>query len=172
MSRCVQTESGRSALFLLVGMMLVMMVIAAGVVVVRGARRIAPVDVPLHLQSQPPDVGLRRFRAGTTRRLARLEDRYERFRVRVTEPTVEQDSLAGVIAAELDGIRAGLAETETITDQRELNRRRGPLFSRYKALVNTVSRYVRTILKSEGPELDSLDLEIERLLRDDLQDQG
>jgi hypothetical protein len=167
MSKSGSAGQGRVALFLLVGMVLVMLVVAAAVVVVHNARRIQPVEVPVHLRPVKPDVGLRRFRASTRRRLLRIEERFERFRSRVPEPSPEQDSLATVIVDEFAGVRAELAAMDSIADQRELARRRGPLFERYRTLVNTVSRHARTVLAVEGPELDSLDRELERLLLPD-----
>ncbi|MFO7637958.1 MAG: hypothetical protein R6X14_01435 [bacterium] len=168
-TRIGQADKRRTALFLLVGLLLLMTVVAAALVVVRSVRRIQPVEAPVQLQPRQPDEGLRQFRSGTRRRLHRIEQRYERYHAQVSFPTAEQESLATVISAELAGTRANLAELDSLAafrSQRELERYRSTVFERYRQLVNTVSRYVRTVLAREGPELDSLDRELELLLRD------
>lgn len=162
---------GRAALFLLVGLLLVMTVVAAAVIIVRNAPRIEPVQPPVHLRPQPPDIGLRRFRRSTRTRLRNAESRYERYRQQVATPTPEQESLSTVIAAELSGIRAEVYRLDSLArtaDDREMNRHREPLLQRRRELFNTVSAYVRTVLETqEGPELDALNRELEWLLRDE-----
>jgi len=138
--------------------------------VVRNARRIPSVEAPVHLGPQAPDPELRRFRRNLRHRMQRVEQRYLRLSRELETPTPEQESLARVIVFEFAEVRAGLAALDTLAEkgnQCELNRRRAPLFARYKELVTTVARYVRTIVAGAGPELDSLDRELERLLRDE-----
>jgi predicted transcriptional regulator len=159
-------ERGRASLFLLVGIVLVAAVVVAAVVVVKGLSRIQSVKVPVHMQGPKPDTELAGFRASLQRRLDKLERRYDKHRPGVTEPALEQDSLILVIESEFPAVRAGLAVMDTMPVGPAMTAMKGPLNRRYKKLVSAVSRFVKTVLRSEGPEADSLDAEMRRLLDD------
>ena len=139
--------------------------VIAVVVVVRSATRIRPVPVPKGLEQSEPDTGLVRFRAGMRRRLGKLERRFCGFRDTAGSYTPEQESLMKVCDSGLVLIRDELEVLDTLTGGRQRVAFAQTVKQEYVDLKMSVYRFTKLSLQAEPePDLDSLDLELQRLL--------
>ncbi len=134
-------------------------------VVVRGTKRMAPVEVPKHLVPAAPDTSLVRFRRGTRNRLKKLERRFARFRDTIVEFTPEQESLVCFIDSGFVAIRADLAIIDTLSQSASRVEFAREIKQDYIDLKKSVYRFSRSYIESV-PELDpdSLDQELQKVL--------
>lgn len=145
--------------------MLLAAVVVALVVVVRNAGRVKPPEPPVVIGQVEADTTLARFPRTMRARLNRLEGRFAKYRDTVPELTPAQDSLADECVAGFAAVREELAALDTLRGARVRAEAARAIRERYNRLREKVNAFTRTAIEAvPEPDLDSLDVELKRLL--------
>ena len=136
----------------------------AALVVVRSTSRIRLEKPPVMLGKPPAEQELAMFKSDIKRRIARLTHRYDKFRSGSRKLTPEQDSLARVCDSGFVRVRADAAVLDTIMVSRRAEELKHVVAQEYKGLLASVTQFTRTFTKVSVPELDSLNLELRKLI--------
>lgn len=147
------------------GVVLLGAIAVALVVVVRNARRVKPPEPAVVLGPVVGDTTLLRFPRTMSVRLRRLEERFAKYRDTVPELTPAQESLAAECVAGFATVRERLAGMDSLRGAQARARSARAIRERYNRLrdaVNDFTRSAREVIPE--PDLDSLDVELWRLL--------
>ncbi len=157
---------GPRLLTIIVVAVLLVGVAAAVFVVVRNASRVKPATPEIEVNLGDEDPKLEVYRRVVSRRLATLDHKLARYRSKIGQPTVEQESLLVACDTGFVHVRGLLADIDSMLVRGKPADVKRTVNLAYRELSRTVTKFVRTLTTEVVPEGDSLDAELEELIGD------